>query len=111
MTPDEVRALDGRPVRAKRLGWDDPPEGRVTDRDEFEPAAWRDEGLPAEVAGVLEVEDFAVAGETATAYRVGGAAVDPATIRPDAKSGDWRGRSRGRAANDKGRARGGAEAV
>lgn len=80
--PADVRSLEGKTVRAKRLGWDIPPEGKATDLDLIEPPAWRDDGLSEDVEGELAAQghpgDEVVAPQTW--YTVGGVPVDPATV-------------------------------
>ena len=76
----------GMRVTAKRSGWDEPPEGLVTQFDILDPPAWRDDGLPEDIAGVLQVipvpaSEFCPA---LTVYLVGGQEADPKTIRPAA---------------------------
>jgi hypothetical protein len=81
-----LKSLVGRRVRAKRQGWDDPPEGLWTPNgDLLDPPAWRDEGLPEDVEGVL-VSLAGLFGDTV--YFVDRAPVDPKTIRPVREAGD-----------------------
>lgn len=78
----DLSALVGTTVRAKRLGWDVPPEGKATENDFIDPPAWRDDELPEDVEGELEAQEYAgdeVVGPR-TWYAVDGVPVDPATV-------------------------------
>jgi hypothetical protein len=80
----------GRRVRAKRLGWDDPPGGRLVTREDgtvvdlLDPPAWRDDGLPENVEGVLAFWDFPGSEYVKPGRRwsVDNEPVDPKTVVP-----------------------------
>jgi hypothetical protein len=86
MAADNIKP--GTIVRAKRAGWDIPPEGKVTEHDIIEPPSWRDgpndEWVEdAWVEGPLTILDVPASKyiRAHRAYWVGNAAVDPETIR------------------------------
>jgi hypothetical protein len=76
-------------VRAKRAGWDEPPEGLVTKYDILDPPAWRDEGLSEDLEGVLKIREYEGYSLSSIChippgkvYLVGGQEADPRTIVP-----------------------------
>ena len=84
MTPDELAGLDGRPVTARRLGWDE----HLTAEQEFDLDPYdhpdRDLSGPLAVVRAPNLPGLVV-------YLVGGQEADPKTIRPAAEVGHQEG--------------------
>jgi hypothetical protein len=85
--------LNGSRVKAKRDGWDEPPEGVPIYLDEdpsvlldyTDPPAWRDHGLPEDIEGELEIsqtDPHELYPNGLILYHVDGQPVDPRTIKP-----------------------------
>jgi hypothetical protein len=82
----KLKSLIGKRVRAKRAGWECPPEGQLNKygTDILDPPAWRDDGLPEEVEGVLSMRRFKGSKfiDPYTAWSVANEPVDPDTVEP-----------------------------
>ena len=90
MAANNLQALLGKKVTAKRAGWDIPPQGVVKGNDILDPPPWRDDGLPEEVSGILA--SFRFPGSEFyngyTSWQVDGESVDPKTVKAQGYNGD-----------------------
>jgi hypothetical protein len=78
--PDELHALVGKRVTAKRLGWDDGPEAE--DDPDHTPYSEMEYASP-DLSGVLSEIRFKLPdGTPGIGWEVGGQPADPATVRP-----------------------------
>ena len=82
-TPGAADKYIGRRVRARQVGWEIPEDGMYTKLDFIDPPAWRDEGEPEVIEGVLTTRKGYMG---KTVYCVKGVHgekdVDPETVKP-----------------------------